>query len=76
MSNAQHRRGLLKAAMMAKSPAPLTIDHTKNSINTPKVETEDLLTKGAIFDYMPWSKKGTHKKRSLTSSRYGNRLTM
>jgi hypothetical protein len=61
--------------MMAKSPAYQVKDQNK-SINSPKQETDELLKKGAIFDYMPWSKKGTQKKRSLTSSRYGNRHSL
>jgi hypothetical protein len=74
-SNAQHRRGLLRAALMAnKSPAvgTTTVAKTK-AVNSPTQNTEELMKNGAIFDYMPWSKKGAQKKRSLTSSRYGNR---
>ena len=78
-SNALHRRGLLRAALMAnKSPAAVgtsTMSQTAQTkvLNSPTQNTENLVKNAAIFDYMPWSKKGAQKKRSLTTSRYGNR---
>ena len=65
-SNAQHRRGLLRAALMVnKSPAALggttNMVHMAQTkvLNSPIQNTEELMKNGAIFDYMPWSKKGT-----------------
>ncbi len=60
-SNAQHRRGLLRAALMAnKSPAVGTTPMAQTKVvNSPVQNTEELMKNGAIFDYMPWSKKGT-----------------
>jgi hypothetical protein len=54
----------LKAAMMAKSPTYQVLDQNRSN-KSPKQQTDEILKKGAILDYMPWSKKGAQKKLSL-----------
>ena len=43
--------------MMAKDPTPQVLVQNRSDYS-PKQQTDELLKKEAIFDYMPWSKKG------------------